>query len=151
MKLPATISIGRVTRTHGADCFRIAVRDELSGIEVVDIEIDPHSFAMAIGNVGSQPCEVEWRPEQLGRKREHKTVTVPSPKVYVEGRKKRSEYARKHLAAFEVDGWRAYPDDLWNSHKSTRDGQLVVFERHVPATEADIAEARKENEERRRG
>ena len=140
MKLPASITITRPQYSDGRKCVNISVRDLVSGCEVLDAEIPYEQFVDGLMH-GTGYMEADWRIDNLGKKLEVKEEVVS----YSADWKDRVANAIAAVAEHEVDGWKGRAGDATNHHRSSiRDDTVrasVVFTRHVPATEEDIAAA----------
>lgn len=140
MKIKASLSI--TCSNHGK--FSIAITDETSGIEFVELTLTPEQMALALATRYMTGLDAEVRsPDRIGWTHEHKLADVPFD-CYHGSEKNRAEEAQLALAPFEVDGWGGQVSDLFNDHRRTKkDGvwfQAVTFHRHVKPTEEQANE-----------
>lgn len=142
-KLPALLTMSRTSNGK----WIIDVTDAVSRSEILHLEVSDAAFSRAIGHLGYQPAEAEWRPAALGKKYEVKTVPVPAVK-FDGNRESGLAKERAAIAPFEVDGWRGDIDDMSNMHKRKGAHQMVTFRRYVESTEEDVEAARKDLERR---
>jgi hypothetical protein len=136
LKLKTSITISRPTCSDGRDVITVRVRDEASHCTIIEVEVASREFAHALTGLGDVPCVAEFYADApIGKAREHKTEVVPRPD-WCGPKAERETVAASALAAFEVDGWKGDPNDLFNSHKWTETadglpGARVMFVRHV--------------------
>lgn len=130
-----SITIGRVTSTHGDPYIQVSVQDETSRHHFIELTMSMEAFAMALTGMGAQPLTFDLRGvDYVGKRREIKDELVPRPPS-VE-RTRQSEAAAIVLAPFETDGWVGRADDLWNHHKAVGCQQRVLFTRYVDNKES---------------
>ena len=137
MKYAGQLTISR-PRGDGYEAVRIAVRDETSFIEFIEIEIGLKEFAESLFTA-CQDCTFELRSvEKVGWKHEHKDEVVFVPEGPY---KQQKEIAAQALKPFEVEGWRGSVSDATNHHRWVRKDPPkgkkggwynVTFRRHVP-------------------
>lgn len=103
-----------ITRRHGkTDVMAIAIRDDMSFCQFVELEMSLEDFMKALTGLGDQPCKFEFRPDKVGLKLEHKTEIVQFEcKVWAN----RELEAKLAVAPFNKDGWEGRWDDLLNHH-----------------------------------
>lgn len=114
------ISITR-PQGHGCDYISIEINDEDARIQFCDIHIKLADFATAITGLYS-PCEFAVRGlENVGKKREHKTIEFPVPGKSMYSLQK--EGAIEAAKAYTPEGWIA--SEHYGSQDSCfmRDGQ----------------------------
>lgn len=137
IKCDGQISIGRL---HGkgvdaTNAIRIEVIDKTSGCRMVDISMGLQDFAECMTGLSLVPCAVEYNDSGLiGKTREHKKISVTIPKKFADlSRRDWTEEAYQEiLGPFEIDGWKAYRDDLHNHHNYTTERTYtVLFVRYV--------------------
>lgn len=130
--LPGTMTSAVVH--GGADGRRIMLelRDTSSSIVLFRVEMAPDSYGLMLSGLSGRPCkyEISDHVQHAGCTREHKEEVVPWNKGYLS--KTAMEQARREaVAPFEVDGWRAWKDDIGNMHRRTDGGYRVSFSRLV--------------------
>lgn len=130
-----SITISRVTSSHGDPYIQVSVQDETSRHQFIEMTMGMEAFAMALTGMGAQPLTFDLRDvDYVGKRREVKEELVPRP---LSSR----DYLPNLIAAvvlkpFEVDGWVGRADDLWNHHKAVGDKQRVLFTRYVDIKES---------------
>lgn len=133
--LEGTICIGNPQGgQQEEEIFTIEVTDHASGTRVIEIEISPHNFAMATKGRGYLPVKFRIRPERVGYVAQHREEIVPIPRdVRFCQRAEQEKVGTGILAAHPLaaDGWHGDVSDLFNSHRTTPEGQRVSFRRHV--------------------
>lgn len=102
----------------------VKLRDELSGCEIINIDISMEEFAQALFGLGYRPCEFEARVENLGKTRETKSERIKPPEI--KDWKRREKIAADALKPYEVDGWSGSTDDILNHHRWNSDGTHTV-------------------------
>lgn len=123
------LSISRCTSNEGHS-INIALIDQLSGVEVLDLDISVENFGFVVTGHGYVGCEFELHAKYAGKLREHKTIEIEVDNPY---RHRTPEEAAVILAPYEIDGWVGEARDLGNSHRTVRNGKamMVLFERYV--------------------
>ena len=141
---PAHISIGKWGRYGEPKPIRIAVADESSGVQIIEVHLSLEKFAEALTGRGDCDCEAEVFDTfaYLGSTYEHKREKVyVGEEVY---RNFTDEEATALLAPLDVDGWRGRLEDLNNHHNSGKDEQGAYYEvhfgRHVDAEGKPISQ-----------
>lgn len=130
-----SITISRVTSSHGDPYIQVSVQDETSRHQFIELTMSMEAFAMAVTGMGAQPLTFDLRGVgYVGKRREIKDELVPRPPSVENAR--RDEAAAIVLAPFETDGWVGRTDDLWNHHKAAGDKQRVLFTRYVDSKES---------------
>jgi len=100
----------------GSDAYmQLTIQDKTSGVQFATIEIGMAQFAYLLSGLHGIECNIDVRGLDLvGMTQEHKHEPVP----VVKGLDKNDEDAIKAtLIAFELDGWVANREDLFNHHK----------------------------------
>jgi len=120
------ITLGRITSTHG-DYISVEIMDEASGCRFVNARMSIEGFGRAITGQGYIDCTFDLCPQNVGMKREVKTVDVESKWTSSRNEPK----ARAELSKYEVDGWVGRLDDMFNRHRRTKTGYNVTFIRFV--------------------
>lgn len=129
-----SVTISRVSSTHGSPYIQISVRDEASRHQFIELTLSMEAFAMAVTGMGAQPLTFDLRGvDYVGKRREVKEELVPRPPSIENAY--RNEVAATTLAPFEVDGWVGRVDDLWDHHKAVGNKQRVVFTRYISGEE----------------
>lgn len=124
----AKLTISAFTSTKGNDGVVIFIEDEISRTRLVTVTISHEEFSRALGHLGHRPCEIEFTPDNYGKRHEIMTRLIFIPDGRYEDREAR---AKKACAPFEVDGWRARYSDSWNMHNRVTGGYMVTFDRYV--------------------
>lgn len=75
-----------------------------------------------------QSCSFEWSPQNIGKRRESKTVDVPFTLTY-EPDDLNKQKAAATLKPFETDGWVGHPEDLLN-HRNRVKGEVEAYRVH---------------------
>ena len=105
----------------------LEIHDKSSGCRFVNLRIDLRNFAMALTGVACRPCWFNFRPENVGKRRELKRVLVPRPSFNAS-----KEDLIKLMEPFLTDGWTASVDDATNDHNwRTNDKAEVTMTRFV--------------------
>ena len=141
MSIPGAVTITRVSYPDGQR-ISIRIEDRLSRRCFVEVQMSLEAFANAVTGFSYQPSELQIQDLDLvGKKLEIKHVIVPQA-----GFDASKEAILDALEPFEVNGWMGCVSDMTNHHNFCGDKVRVHFKRYVPATKADIEEARKKNE-----
>lgn len=128
MKLKGKISITRPNSNVHGDYINITISDDTSGCEFVDLTMSMTDFAYCVTGMSHQDCSVEFRPDNVGKTMEHKTISIPRPKSYG----KDVSEIKNLLAPHEVDGWVGNASDASNHHQWGPDDTVSVsFHRFV--------------------
>lgn len=107
------------------DEMRIDVTDPVSGVQFLEIILDPGELMRALTGSTVQGQFQLNAPHLIGMKHEQKTELIPfdcfdSESTRVDGQRceshQRTDAMRKALEPFERDGWRASGADLLNMH-----------------------------------
>jgi hypothetical protein len=124
----------------------IDIEENISGIQFLEVEMEPAAFAEALVGNTSELCMFTIRgTDKIGWTSENKTEIVFVP----DGERKDKKRIDKALAAYEVDGWSARRSDCDNMHthvsKDPPKGKQgrwhrVVFHRHVPPNEDKVTQ-----------
>lgn len=133
-KLQGKLTISRPSNGSGRRYITIRIHDELSGTEVIDLEIGLEEFAEAVTGMGYVPCEFELQAEFAGKKREIKRVLVECGESWLEAKRtpaRQAEYVAQKFAPYEVDGWIGSQYDYFNFHNKNGDFMNVSFTRYV--------------------
>lgn len=107
-----------------------------SGSQFVEARIFLKEFAELITGLSRVDCEVDFRPDLVGKKREHKEEVVPFKGFHIQSEAKGKQAAAKALKPFEVDGWKGHVEDLFNGHRGGQGRYRVRFVRHVESSAA---------------
>lgn len=137
--LSGQISIGRWhgTGVDNSNAIHIELIDKTSGLLVAEATMALNDFAECITGLGHAPCWIRRFNDSglVGKTREHKIIPVKFPKRLWEKSKKDFTEAdfEELLESYEVDGWKASHDDLFNHHKRnyTTLCANVLFVRYV--------------------
>lgn len=100
--IPVSLSISRPSYGDGRKKISIRIRDELSRIEFIDMEIDLEHFAEALTGLSSRPAEAVIRGvEYLGMTRvtEKRQIVCPLTSL------RREKYVEWLEANAQEDGW----------------------------------------------
>lgn len=101
--LEGKITITRRNVSKGSDYINISIRDNLSSIEFVDIDISFASFAEAITGRGFVPCSLKVNHlDCVGKKYEGKRFEFEMPEHSLGNRKDIANQTAKELCP---DGW----------------------------------------------
>ena len=130
IKFDGRISIGRVFGGP-EDEVRIEIEDNTSSTRVLDLRMNFENFAKAMLGQSSMPAEGFLYSGPVGYKLEVKQENVPSYKRGYAFPDDRKSLAKAHLETYEIDGWHAYYDDLFNGHRIHGDKTTVSFHRWV--------------------
>ena len=113
--------------------FSITIIDELSGAHICDVNMTIEAFGTAINSQAD--CVFELRPQLAGKRHEHKTevVTISSTveKIGYDKRRDAHPAIDKLFAPYEIDGWKARREDIWNAHRRKGNTAEVTFDRYV--------------------
>ncbi len=92
----------------------ITIGDRTSGCIFLEIKMTMEDFAQAILGLGHVDCEFEtYNLNLIGLKREVKIERVNRPQSNDKNKEERDWL----LKPFEIDGWKAYDQDLYNRNK----------------------------------
>jgi hypothetical protein len=121
MRLKGQISIVRCN-TGDRTLVSIEVTDGLSGCRLLDVEMNPQDFGLALLGQGFMPCEFDFHEKcPVGKQHEHKQEDVFVPEHPY---KDREAAAAKALKPHEVDGWQGSTQDCYNGHRHVRIREL---------------------------
>lgn len=115
MKLEGKITISRPSSGHDRpEYVRIAIRDETSRMEFLEVEIDMAEFALALTGLSEQDCVLRTRRlDAVGKERESQPMTFVLTDEYM-AKHKLESYDRAGLKAhlnqdpeglFHEEGW----------------------------------------------
>lgn len=129
------ISIGRYHGSGvGEESVYISIEDDAAGCMIVEVLMTPHEFAQVLTGSGNRPGTVKvYTDAPIGMIREHKTELVPSLDY---SKRDNNKAINAVLKPFEVDGWKARKEDLFNHHMKRGNQSQVSFVRHVNAPES---------------
>ena len=96
------------TRMHPTNIVEIAIRDDLSGVAIINVEMSLDAFAEAILAKGNVGCTVKVFPtyDKIGLRLETKSVFIPTVSRSV-----------PDASSYEVEGWVADPENGFNWHR----------------------------------
>ena len=138
MITPCSLSISYPQHGDGRRVTSLTITDDISGAQVVDLEIDITQWALALTSLASRPATMEFRDAAFGRISEHKEELVPDLGA---------------LAPFCVDGWKPRQGDYGNNHCYVSKGEKrfcrVIFHRYVEPTPGALTERYKRINESR--
>jgi hypothetical protein len=133
--------IGMTRSGMGSDTrMRIEIEDAKSGVSFLEITMDMEKWAYAATGMFGVEMDFELRGvDTIGKVHETKTELVPVPENMPYKADDNLELIEDILSEFEVDGWQAHTNDLFNHHRRIRDGeniyQEVSFHRYVEDTD----------------
>lgn len=89
-----------ISRPHGPEppYIEISIVDDLSGSQFVEARIPLKEFAELITGLSHVDCEFDFRPDLVGKKREHKEEVVPFKGFHIQSEAKGKQAAAKALA-----------------------------------------------------
>ena len=118
MKIKGRLSISRITSNEPrGGWIRITLEDGSSSVQFAEVDIDFKQFGQAISGMSGQLCDIELRQLDLvGKKMEHKFELVPVPITLDKKDKKLIKLIETIFAPYEIDGWVARRDDIFNYH-----------------------------------
>lgn len=118
-ELSGEVSIGRIRSNRRDDVISIELVDKSSGCRVVEIEMTPEAFGLAITGLSGLPCQFHlYQEAPVGKVREAKLEPV-----FVPGRpwnaptKELEDRAAEAIRPYEVDGWEGRIEDAQNSKR----------------------------------
>lgn len=151
LNLPGRISIGRIYGGGEENEIRVEIEDEVSHTLVLEFKLTLEDYAKLLTGLSHVPGRMNWYGgERVGWKHEVKSVIVPFKTDGIADWYRMTDEERHAqpsvkaaLAPFEVDGWIARVDDLFNSKRTVRDkisnrervGQTVSFVRWLKPEE----------------
>ncbi len=120
-------------RFSEGNIFTIELMDNLSGCQILEIEISAECFGKAIAGRSDQPIRFQLQGiSRVGYRAEHRTESVEIPET--KNWKTRQEEAAKFLAQHPLakEGWVGDSSDACNHHCCQgKNTYLVTFRRHV--------------------
>ncbi len=119
-----------ISKYHNGELVSISINDE-NGSLILKAEVSIKTFAEALFGLSHVDCNYLVNAENAGKRREVKEELIAMPDGMASYRMLTLEEKQKHLAQFESDGWKAYPNDLGNHHKKVGDKFRVSFTRFV--------------------
>lgn len=126
--LKAQLHLSRLSGGDETTPFRLTVTDDNARVQFLEVWLTIEQFADFLTNRTTEGGFILTRPDLVGTTGQNKTENVPFARVYDRDESK----AKKALKPFEVDGWRGDVSDMFNGHRSNKDGtQSVIFRRHV--------------------
>jgi len=135
MKLAGKLCISRPNYPDDRKVISIRLQDQSSGLFLAEVEISAEAFALATTGLGHQDCLFEGKVEnwqRAGWRQEFKKEVLPRPDWYQHETAKTDAL----LEAYELDGWVADRNDLFNHHCWSGENQVSVgFRRYVPPQE----------------
>jgi len=141
--LKTKLTIGRPSRGWTLDeAIVIRIEDKLSHSLILELEIEPALFALALTGRAVQDSVTRYYDDApIGKRREHKLEFVQPRPGHVDP-KDQDWFAAAILAPYEKDGWKGRPGDLYNSHlwienEAGERGCKVSFERYIDIEEED--------------
>jgi hypothetical protein len=139
MKFSGKVTISRVMCNQGPDYVSLQIEDTKSGTRVLEAAFDLETWGSLVAGMSYRSVEgIELWPENVGKTREIKHEVVAVDTVYPRTLAERKAAAARALKPYEVDGWRGYEGDLFNSHRSAGNGSYTVtFTRFVPSHPKD--------------
>jgi hypothetical protein len=130
-----SVRISRASDTHGPDTYRIAITDEVSRLQIVEVRLTAQQFAEAVTGLGVQEAEgtliADAARGLLGRRMEHCAFALG--RVSEETCKEWADEANVLLHADRVE------------HSRTNVGWKVTFRWYLPTNHVgiDMDQARK--------
>lgn len=131
-------TIGRTySNRDDGDYVHIHIEDDVSGCRIIEATMALEDFAEMILGSSYKPIEFECMAENLGKRRELRSIIVPRPDF----RKKESpdlarKWIQKHAPQELVDGWEIHnSSDLFNHHRWAGEGVSVSLIRFVDPQE----------------
>lgn len=128
-KVQLKVSINRSSGWDEAHPIRFEINDATSHCRVLEFKMSLEDFARAVTGLSYVPAFGEvFDDNPIGCTSEHKEELVPRPRSYGKDKAKAAEL----LAPFEVDGWKARNDDIFNPHRWVGDDRVAVsFTRYI--------------------
>ena len=126
-KLAGKITITRTnSNVEPYDTARIEIRDESSGVTVLEVSMLPADWGMALLNVGAQPCTftIYDNNELIGKQQEVKSevIALDLPNNYTHDRDVFDKAVTRALKIYGIDGWKARREDFRNMHNRVGGG-----------------------------
>lgn len=114
-ELPGKITISRIQSNRRDDMIAIKLVDESSGCRVIEIEMTPEVFSLAITGLSFLRCQFHlYQEAPVGKVREVKQEPVFVPDC---NSKMRDRIATEAVEAHNVGGWKGRVEDAQNSHR----------------------------------
>jgi hypothetical protein len=106
----------------------VYITDQKSHCRILEVSFGLAEFMDILTGRGGLSAEGElYLDNPLGCTPEHKEELLPRPQKYNDEKE-----AAKLIKPFEVDGWRARPEDLHNHHRWAGENQVqVTFSRFI--------------------
>ena len=132
-QFPGTIRASCVSSNVEDDRIVLEIHDVKSGVVLMKVSMTYAEYGVLAAGGRSTDCELTlFRTDLAGATRETKTEAVDINKY---GYSHEKADAKKAVAPFEVDGWKARISDVFNGHRSFNKGDRrfsnVVFVRFV--------------------
>jgi hypothetical protein len=113
MKVNFELEINRTSGGRDDQAISVRIGDDLSGCRILEVYFGLAEFMEILTGRSGISAEGEFYPDNpIGCTPEHKEEIVPRPKGY----KRNDKEVAKIVGPFEVDGWKARTDDLYNHH-----------------------------------
>ena len=112
----------------------IELEDKNSSLTLLEIEMTPHDFALALTNLSSQPCQftIYGGVNLAGKKLEVKREKLQG----IAWDNFETEFP-KAIIPYQIDGWEADIQTSFNSHNCGGNGYAVVFRRYIDLKEGE--------------
>lgn len=129
MKNAAKVTISRDSR----DRFNIRVKDDLSGVSIVEVSMTPHDFAMALSGLAEtgaafERCCTPQQAELIGRKK----IVERAQCVKVSGREAQKAAVLAHFNEHYAGEWVIWGDGTSSQQPGTQHAYWIA--RWEPAT-----------------
>ena len=111
--MKASITISRPSFGDGRNKIVVQIKDSLSKIRFLEVEIDLDIFTAALTGLSEQECDIKVKSlELVGKKKEQKHISFNMPKHNYENR---NDIAMKYAKEILKDGW------LFNGYLGSKD------------------------------
>ena len=104
--MEAKISISR----NNHDEIGIEIKDDKSGLRIIEVKMDLESFALAITGLSYSPAKIDFKPTQfiidnIGKKREVKSFFVDKVSSYEKADQEEKVDFEFNKSGLAEDGW----------------------------------------------
>jgi hypothetical protein len=116
---PCQVRIGRWSGSDGQEAV-IELEDEVSGVRLLEIHLSLAALGEAITGMSTEAYyEVTGSFALAGMRREYKEEAIFVPQVDYNQHNRQNLFVAQALKPYEVDGWVARPEDMYNHHRQT--------------------------------
>jgi len=131
----AKVTISNRRGHDSGSVIAITITDDSSGLQIVEVEMSPENFVECLTGLAYAPATFlslidKKIYENVGRKRETKTIFVDKPSLYADAESRKKEVLKSVEGSGELrDGWMLHSDGIGTQQPTDR--HAVVLYRFV--------------------